>query len=90
MIPDRVATRTGGQNTVRNPGRTASTAAALMIGIALVSFISVLAEGLKVSNREAIEEQVIADYVVTSGDGYTPISSPGSGTRSPRRPCRRS
>jgi putative ABC transport system permease protein len=73
VIPDRVATRTGGQNTVRNPGRTASTAAALMIGIALVSFISVLAEGLKVSNRQAIEEQVIADYVVTAGDGYTPF-----------------
>jgi putative ABC transport system permease protein len=73
VIPDRVAARTGGQNTVRNPGRTASTAAALMIGIALVSFISVLAEGLKVSNREAIEEQVVSDYVVTSGDGYTPF-----------------
>ena len=73
VIPDRVAARTGGQNTVRNPGRTASTAAALMIGVALVSFISVLAEGLRVSNREAIEEQVIADYVVTAGDGYTPF-----------------
>jgi len=59
-------------NTVRNPGRTAATAAALMIGIALVSFIATLANGLKESNRQAIEEQVVADYVVTAQDGYTP------------------
>jgi putative ABC transport system permease protein len=62
-------------NTVRNPGRTAATAAALMIGIALVAFIATLAEGLKVSNREAIEEQVSADYVITAQDGYTPYPS---------------
>ena len=45
----------------------------LMIGIALVSFIATLTNGMKASNREAIEEQVIADYVVTSQDGYTPF-----------------
>ena len=28
---------------------------------------------MKVSNREAIEEQIAADYVVTSLDGYTPF-----------------
>jgi putative ABC transport system permease protein len=60
-------------NTVRNPGRTAATAAALMIGIALVAFIATLADGLKTSNREAIEEQVGAEYVVTAQDGYTPF-----------------
>jgi putative ABC transport system permease protein len=60
-------------NSVRNPGRTAATAAALMIGIALVSFIATLTNGMKASNREAIEEQVAADYVVTSTDGYTPF-----------------
>jgi putative ABC transport system permease protein len=60
-------------NTVRNPGRTAATAAALMIGIALVAFMATLANGLKSSNRTAIEEQVSADYVVTSQDGYAPF-----------------
>jgi putative ABC transport system permease protein len=60
-------------NTVRNPGRTAATAAALMIGIALVAFVATLAEGFKASNRQAIEEQVVADYVVTAQDGYTPF-----------------
>ena len=60
------AGRLASGNAVRNPGRTAATAAALMIGIALVSFIATLTNGMKASNREAIEEQVIADYVVTS------------------------
>jgi putative ABC transport system permease protein len=60
-------------NSVRNPGRTASTAAALMIGIALVTFVAVLANGMKASNREAIEDQVAADYVVTAQDGFTPF-----------------
>ena len=68
-----VAGRLASGNAVRNPGRTAATAAALMIGIALVAFIATLANGLKASNRIAIEEQVIADYVVTSLDGYTPF-----------------
>ena len=73
VVPDRVAARTGGENARRNPGRTAATAAALMIGIALVSFIATLTNGMKASNREAIEEQIAADYVVTSLDGYTPF-----------------
>ena len=74
------ATRIGGVagklakgNSTRNPGRTASTAAALMIGIALVTFVAVLASGMKASNRGAIEDQVKADYVVTSQDGFTPF-----------------
>ena len=61
------------RNTLRNPGRTAATAAALMIGIALVTFVAVLANGMKASNRGAIEEQIAADYVVTSQDGFTPF-----------------
>ncbi len=58
-------------NAMRNPARTASTAAALMIGIALVTFVGVLAQGLRVSNSDAIEEQIQADLVVTSQDGYS-------------------
>jgi putative ABC transport system permease protein len=69
------AGRLASGNSVRNPGRTASTAAALMIGIALVAFIATLTNGMKASNRQAIEEQVAADYVVTSLDGYAPFVS---------------
>jgi putative ABC transport system permease protein len=60
-------------NSTRNPGRTASTAAALMIGVALVTFVAVLANGMKQSNRGAIEDQVKADYVVTAQDGFSPF-----------------
>ena len=60
-------------NALRNPGRTAATAAALMIGLALVTFVAVLSQGMKSSNREAIEEQVKADYVVTSQNGFEPF-----------------
>ena len=73
-----VAGRLASGNAVRNPSRTAATAAALMIGIALVSFIATLTNGMKTSNRAAIEEQVIADYVVTSQDGYTPFVAAAS------------
>jgi putative ABC transport system permease protein len=60
-------------NSLRNPGRTAATAAALMIGIALVTFVAVLGAGLRDSNRDAIEEQIRADLIITSEDGYTPF-----------------
>jgi putative ABC transport system permease protein len=63
------------RNTLRNPGRTAATAAALMIGLALVTFVAVLSNGMKASNRGAIEEQIAADYVVTSQDGFVPFVS---------------
>ena len=59
-------------NSLRNPGRTAATAAALMIGIALVTFVAVLANGARVSNREAIEDQIRSDLIITSEDGYSP------------------
>jgi len=58
-------------NAQRNPGRTAATAAALMIGIALVTFVSVLANGLRVTNSDAIERQIQSDLLVTSQDGYS-------------------
>jgi putative ABC transport system permease protein len=86
------ATRIGGAagklakgNSTRNPGRTASTAAALMIGIALVTFVAVLASGMKSSNSDAIRKQVKADYVLTAQDGFSPfVASAGEAVgRSP-------
>ena len=60
-------------NSLRNPGRTAATAAALMIGIALVTFVAVLGAGMRDSNRQAIERQIRADLIITSEDGYSPF-----------------
>lgn len=61
------------ENARRNPGRTAATAAALMIGLALVTFVAVLAQGMRESNSDAIERQVLADYVITSQNGFEPF-----------------
>ena len=71
VLPSRRINRIGRENSRRNPGRTAATAAALMIGIALVTFISVLANGLRVSNSDAIERQIQSDLIITSQDGYS-------------------
>jgi putative ABC transport system permease protein len=59
------------ENATRNPARTAATAAALMIGLALVSFVAVLAKGVHGSIDRAINEQVTADWVVTSQNGWS-------------------
>jgi putative ABC transport system permease protein len=59
------------QNAVRNPQRTASTAAALMIGLALVSFVSVLGKGVHDSMNNAIAGQFTAPWIVTSKNGWS-------------------
>jgi putative ABC transport system permease protein len=61
------------QNSVRNPGRTAATAAALMIGLALVTFVAVLGQGLRSSVGDTIKRQVRADYVVSAQNGIDPF-----------------
>ncbi len=68
-VPGRLAR----DNAMRNPARTASTAAALMIGLALVTFVAVLAASLKVSLNESFERSFTADYVV-SGRGFEGFS----------------
>ena len=49
------------ENAVRNPGRTASTAAALMIGLALVTFVSVLGSGLTNTAKSDVELEIARD-----------------------------
>ncbi|MBN1528582.1 MAG: ABC transporter permease [Thermoleophilaceae bacterium] len=65
------------RNAMRNPGRTAATAAALMIGIALVAFSAVLGAGMRESTKGALEDQVRADYVLVGQDGWSAID-PGA------------
>ena len=62
------------ENAVRNPQRTASTAAALMIGIALVSFVSILGKGVHDSMDNAISGQFTSAWVVTSKNGWSGFS----------------
>jgi putative ABC transport system permease protein len=63
------------QNSMRNPKRTARTAAALMVGVSLVTGISVLAASIKTSIRSIVSEQFVGDFVVntrTQGFGGLP------------------
>ena len=55
------------ENAKRNPKRTSATASALMIGVALVGFITILASSTKASISDTLSESLQADYVVASG-----------------------
>ena len=75
------ATKIGGaagslarDNSRRNPQRTASTASALMIGLALVTLVSLLAAGIISSFRGAVHDiWRNADYAITAQNNFTPI-----------------
>lgn len=66
------------ENASRNPKRTASTAAALMIGVALVALITILASSTKASIGATIDQAFRADYIVApkaggfGGSGFSP------------------
>jgi len=57
------------ENAARNPGRTASTAAALMVSLAVIVFVAVFAQGLKSSFVDAVDRQVQASFVVAAQQG---------------------
>lgn len=64
------------ENAARNPRRTASTASALMIGLALVCMVAVLGASLKESFGRTLRNTVLADYLVSEDNqaslGFTP------------------
>src|SRR5438093_5167426 len=75
------ATKIGGSagllaraNSIRNPGRTASTAAALMIGIALVTSVAVLASGIRHTVHDTLKKTFVGEYAVNAPDGFTPLA----------------
>ncbi|MDQ3642479.1 MAG: ABC transporter permease [Actinomycetota bacterium] len=55
------------ENVKRNPKRTSATASALMIGVTLVGFITILASSFKASISDTLSESLQADYVVAAG-----------------------
>ena len=56
----------GRENAMRNPRRTAATAAALMIGIGLIGVVAILGASMKASAKGAVEQTLRADFVVTA------------------------
>jgi putative ABC transport system permease protein len=61
-------------NSARNPARTASTASALMIGLALVTLVGVLAAGLRTGFKNSLNKPLVANYAITATNNFSPIS----------------
>ncbi|MFF4491409.1 ABC transporter permease [Streptomyces sp. NPDC001544] len=57
------------QNSVRNPRRTAATASALMIGLTLITGMTVMAGSLQKSIDRMASSAIRADYVVSMANG---------------------
>ncbi|HEX4746919.1 MAG TPA: FtsX-like permease family protein, partial [Gaiellaceae bacterium] len=76
VIPDRSTANIGRENARRNPQRTASTASALMIGLALVTLVATLAAGIVQTFRGAVDDLWKAsdsDYAITAQNNFSPI-----------------
>lgn len=64
----------GRENSMRSPRRTAQTAAALMIGLALVSTFAVFGASIAQSATGSIKDAVAADYIITGSLTGAPMS----------------
>jgi putative ABC transport system permease protein len=63
-----IAARLGRENSMRSPRRTAQTASALLVGIALVSTIAVFGASLSRSATSSVDNAINADYIITSSN----------------------
>lgn len=81
----RLTGRLARENAQRNPARTAVTAAALMIGLAVVAFVTVFAAGIKESIASAVDDSFQGELVIRNSDGFSPIS-PGAAVAARRVP----
>jgi putative ABC transport system permease protein len=52
------------ENSMRNPSRTATTAASLMIGLAVVTFVATFAAGLKAGTNDTVDKSFAGDLVL--------------------------
>ena len=65
------------ENAIRNPKRTASTAAALMIAVTLIGFITIFADSAKASVDKSIDQNFNGDFLIDSqtfGQGGLPVT----------------
>jgi putative ABC transport system permease protein len=81
-----VSGRLARENAVRNPRRTASTAAALMIGVTLVAFVTIFAAGLKASIADQVGVGLKGQMIVESRvfNQQLPVSATGAVASVPR------
>jgi putative ABC transport system permease protein len=64
----RISGKLGRENSMRSPRRTAQTASALMVGLALVSTIAVFGASLSKSATSSVDNAISAQYIVTNSD----------------------
>jgi putative ABC transport system permease protein len=69
----------GRRNSTRNPRRTAITAAALMVGVALVTGVSVLASSLRASLEGVVRQSLAAELIIAGDD----VGGPAAATYDP-------
>jgi putative ABC transport system permease protein len=63
-----MAGRLGRENSMRSPRRTAQTASALMVGLALVSAIAVFGASASRSATSSVDHAISADLIITASD----------------------
>jgi putative ABC transport system permease protein len=59
-----ITARLARENSIRQPGRTLVTAAALTVGLALVTFVAVLADGFKATIDQAVDRSFAGNLIV--------------------------
>ena len=59
------------ENSIRQPGRTLTTAAALTVGLALVAFVAVLAAGTKATIDQAVSRSFAGNLIVENSQAGT-------------------
>jgi putative ABC transport system permease protein len=72
-VPGQLAT----ENALRNPRRTAATASALMIGLAMVALISILGASVNRSAEVSIDEVFLSEFQVNPANLFGPPSQGG-------------
>jgi putative ABC transport system permease protein len=70
-----ISGRLARENVVRQPGRTAVTAAALMVGVALVTFASVFAASANKTVSAAIDSRLTGQAVIQNNNGFSSFSA---------------
>ena len=71
----RVPGKLAQQNAIRTPRRTSATAAALMIGITLVTLASVMAASIRGTIDEIIGSGIEADVIIRANNDFDPTAS---------------
>ncbi|HSZ14787.1 MAG TPA: FtsX-like permease family protein [Solirubrobacteraceae bacterium] len=73
-----VTARLARENSIRQPGRTLITAAALTVGLALVAFVAVLAAGTKATIDQAVSSSFAGNLIVENSSANNEAAIPAA------------